>query len=83
MRGYEGDWQRGRYPGDYEMFEQFGFLGDQKGQVVFDMLQVYSTGSSLGPVWRPLWYWSNFVDWAKEVLKSPTVPDLYQHDLKK
>ena len=83
MCGYEGDWQRGRYPSDYEMFEQFSFLGDQKGQAVFDMLQVYGTGSSLGPVWRPLWYRSNFVDWAKEVLKSPTVPDLYQHDLKK
>ena len=83
MCRYKGDWQRGRYPSDYEMFKQFGFLGDQKGQAVFDMLQVYGTGSLPGPVWRLLWYQSNFVDWAKEVLKSPTVPDLYQHDPKK
>ena len=83
MRGYEGDWERGRFPGDYEPFEQFGFLGDQKGQAVFDMLQVYGTGASLGPVWRPVWYRSDFVDWAREVMKSPKIPDLNKHDPRK
>ena len=80
MRRYEGDWERGRYPSDYEPFEQFGFMGDQKGQAVFDMLQVYGTGASLGPVWRPVWYQSNFMDWVNELLKSSTIPDLWKHD---
>ena len=80
MCGYEGDWERGRYPSDYEPFEQFGFMGDQKGQAVFDMLQIYGTGASLGPVWRPVWYQSNFMDWVNELLKSPTIPDLWKHD---
>ena len=52
MREYGGVWDRGRFPGDYEAFEQMGFLGDQKGMVVFDTLQLYGVGTVLGPVDR-------------------------------
>ena len=80
MCGYKGDWERGRYPSDYKPFEQFSFLGNQKGQAIFDMLQVYGTGALLGPVWRPVWYQSNFLDWVREVLNSLTIPDIWKHD---
>lgn len=82
MREYGGVWDRGRYPGDYERFENLGFLGDMKGMAVFDALQNYGVGTSLGPVWRPSWYRNNFVEWARDIMNLPELPNVFRHDPK-
>jgi len=79
MQEYGGVWDRGRFLGDYGYFEQFRFLGDHKGAAVFNTLQVYGMGTSLGPVWQPTWYRSDFVEWAKAILRLTDVPDIYKH----
>ncbi len=79
MCEYSGVWDHGRFPGNYDHFEQFSFLGDHKGRAVFDTLQVYSMGMSLGLVWCTVWYQNDFVEWAKAILHLLDVPDVYKH----
>ena len=80
MREYGGVWDRGRYPGDFGRFESLGFLGDMKGMAVFDALQTHGVGTSLGLVWRPSWYRNNFMEWARDVMNLPRLPDLFKHN---
>lgn len=82
MRDYDGVWERGRFPGDYDKFEHFGFLGDQKTAAIFDALQIYGVGTSPGPTWRPIWYRNQFVDWARSTLLLASAPDIWKHSPK-
>jgi hypothetical protein len=79
MREFGGIWHFGRTAAEYKDHETHGVLGDHKGVAIFDNLSIYGLGAATGPVWRPLWYRSNFVDWAKEILLMPNLPNIARH----
>ena len=80
MREFGGTWREAIEDNGVNPKGRFQFLRDYKNEAILDVLTCRGSRSSSSHTWKPNWYRSEFVEWAQDVLRSPSLPNLARHD---
>jgi len=80
MQEFGGTWHEVIKDNGVNPKGRFQFLCNYKNKVILDVLTCWGSRSSLSQTWKPNWYRSKFVEWAQDVLRLPSLPNLARHD---
>lgn len=83
MREFGGIWGPGVTENLYNPNERYHFLRKYKNEALLDVLTIRGTATTTGPEWKPIWYRDEFVDWAQEIARMSTLPNVSLHSAKR
>ena len=80
MQEFGGTWHEAIKDNGVNPKGCFQFLRDYKNKAILDVLTCWGLRSLSSHTWKPNWYRSEFVEWAQDVLRSLSLPNLTKHD---